>query len=63
MTPEQVNRAFGLAMQSMSTLNREAARLMHTHGAHAATDVTGAWAKIVHAWLLTFFFSRFCGDR
>jgi selenide,water dikinase len=36
-----VLRAYALACASMTRLNRTAARLMHKHGAHAATDVTG----------------------
>lgn len=34
-------RAYMEAMRSMVRLNRNAARLMHKYGAHAATDVTG----------------------
>jgi len=34
-------RAYALACKTMSHLNKNAARLMHTHGAHATTDVTG----------------------
>ena len=41
VTPEDIESAYALAEQSMSSLNRTAARLMHTHGAHGATDVTG----------------------
>jgi selenide,water dikinase len=37
ITPEEVNRAFGLACQSMSTLNREAARLMYVCTARMQT--------------------------
>jgi selenide,water dikinase len=33
--------AYQAAMDSMSRLNRTAAKLMHKYGAHAATDVTG----------------------
>ena len=33
--------AMELAGKSMATLNRDAAELMHEHGAHACTDVTG----------------------
>jgi len=32
---------YDAALASMVRLNRSGARLMHTHGAHAATDVTG----------------------
>lgn len=38
---EEVREAYLHAMESMSRLNRVAARLMHKHGAHGATDVTG----------------------
>ncbi len=34
-------RAFDAATRSMMRLNRNGARAMHAHGAHAATDVTG----------------------
>lgn len=36
-----VQRAYDAAVESMALLNREGARLMLKHGAHAATDVTG----------------------
>ena len=36
-----VRRAFHMANQSMMRLNKIGAELMHKHGAHAATDVTG----------------------
>lgn len=41
LTDEEVNAMYDAASQSMSTLNMVAARLMHTHKAHGATDVTG----------------------
>lgn len=41
ITKEEAERAYLLAMNSMARLNRNAARLMHKYGAHAATDVTG----------------------
>lgn len=41
ITKEEAIRAYEMAMYSMSRLNRNAARLMHKYGAHAATDVTG----------------------
>mmetsp|Transcript_17288 Transcript_17288/g.69511 ORF Transcript_17288/g.69511 Transcript_17288/m.69511 type:complete len:311 (+) Transcript_17288:206-1138(+) len=41
LTSEQVERAYETAQASMARLNRTAARLMHTYGALAATDVTG----------------------
>lgn len=41
VTEDQVEAAFNLAMKSMSRLNRNGAKLMHKHHAHAATDVTG----------------------
>jgi len=40
-TPEAVEAAYFRAQASMARLNRIAAGLMRTHGAHAATDVTG----------------------
>lgn len=40
-TERAVRRAFHMANQSMMRLNRIGAQLMHKHGAHAATDVTG----------------------
>lgn len=36
-----MKRGYEMGMQSMSHLNRNAARYMLTYGAHAATDVTG----------------------
>ncbi|KAI1285971.1 Inactive selenide, water dikinase-like protein [Halotydeus destructor] len=41
VTDEDVRRAYLRAMDSMSRLNRVAARLMHKFNAHASTDVTG----------------------
>lgn len=41
ITPEQVEEAYTAAMYSMARLNRIGARLMHSHGSHGATDVTG----------------------
>lgn len=41
VTDEDVRRAYLRAMDSMSRLNKTAARLMHKYGAHGATDVTG----------------------
>lgn len=41
VTPAQAAAAFAKACESMARLNKAAATLMHTHGAHAATDVTG----------------------
>lgn len=38
---ESARLAFDIATESMSRLNRTAARLMHVHGAHGCTDVTG----------------------
>jgi len=38
---EKVRETYGKAVASMIRLNRNAARLMHRYGAHAATDVTG----------------------
>lgn len=36
-----IGEAFNIAVQSMISLNKVAAELMHTYKAHAATDVTG----------------------
>lgn len=36
-----VIRSYEVSMESMSRLNRNAARLMHKYGAHGATDITG----------------------
>jgi len=41
VTKEEAGRAYEYAMYSMARLNRTGASLMHKHGAHAATDVTG----------------------
>jgi len=41
ITKEEAERAYLVAMESMARLNRNAAKLMHKYGAHAATDVTG----------------------
>jgi len=41
ITKEEAERAYTVAMESMARLNRNAAKLMHKYGAHAATDVTG----------------------
>lgn len=41
VTVEQVKEAYTAAMYSMARLNKTGAELMHSHGAHGATDVTG----------------------
>ena len=41
VSPEGAMKAFKAAERSMCRLNRTGARMMHKHGAHAATDVTG----------------------
>jgi len=41
ITKEEAKRSYLFAMKSMARLNRNAARLMHKYGAHAATDITG----------------------
>lgn len=41
VTDEDVRRAYLRAMDSMSRLNKTAARLMHKYGAHGATDISG----------------------
>jgi len=41
ITVEQVHYGFRVAMDSMSRLNKNGAKLMHKYHAHAATDVTG----------------------
>ncbi|XP_055327510.1 inactive selenide, water dikinase-like protein isoform X2 [Paramacrobiotus metropolitanus] len=41
LTDEEVKQAYLRAMHIMARLNRNAAKLMHVHGAHAATDITG----------------------
>lgn len=38
---ERVNQIFDKACDSMASLNRKAAELMHRHGARGATDITG----------------------
>jgi selenide,water dikinase len=38
---ESAGAAYDTACESMGRLNAKAAALMHKHGAHAATDVTG----------------------
>jgi len=45
---EQAYIAYDKAVESMTRLNRNASRLMHKYGAHAATDVTG-FGLIGHA--------------
>lgn len=37
----ETKKAFARATDSMARLNRTAAKLMHKHKAHCATDVTG----------------------
>ena len=37
--------AFATACESMARLNRDAARMMHKHGAHGGTDITGFGIK------------------
>ena len=41
VTDEDVRKAYLRAMDSMSRLNRVAARLMHKHNAHASTAISG----------------------
>ncbi|XP_064477510.1 inactive selenide, water dikinase-like protein [Ornithodoros turicata] len=41
ITREHVLRVYFRAMDSMTRLNRTGAELMHKHGSHGATDVTG----------------------
>jgi selenide, water dikinase len=41
LSVESANAAYVKARRGMCRLNRTAARLMHHHGAHGATDVTG----------------------
>ena len=38
---EKIDHAYYMAMESMATLNRNAARLMRKYASHGATDVTG----------------------
>jgi len=37
----ETKKAFARATDSMARLNRTAAKLMHKHNAHCATDITG----------------------
>ena len=41
MSAETINNAYFMAMESMATLNRNAALLMRKYASHGATDVTG----------------------
>jgi selenide,water dikinase len=41
LTEEEAERAYQVAMSSMSRLNLTAAKLMHKYEAHGATDITG----------------------
>lgn len=41
VSEEDVRKAYHRAMDSMSRLNRVAARLMHKYNAHGSTDITG----------------------
>lgn len=41
VTKEEVVSAYTAAMYSMARLNKTGAQLMHKHGSHGATDVTG----------------------
>lgn len=41
ITLETAAAVYDTAIESMTRLNRNAARALHAHGAHAATDVTG----------------------
>lgn len=41
ISKEDVIKAYNISSDSMARLNRTAARMMHKHGAHGATDVTG----------------------
>lgn len=41
VSEEDVRKAYHRAMDSMSRLNRIAARLMHKYNAHGSTDITG----------------------
>ncbi|XP_062501029.1 inactive selenide, water dikinase-like protein [Corticium candelabrum] len=41
ISKEDVVKAYSIASDSMARLNRTAADMMHKHGAHGATDVTG----------------------
>jgi len=48
ITLQEAYSAYDKAVESMTRLNRNAAKLMHKYGAHAATDVTG-FGLIGHA--------------
>jgi len=48
MTLEEAHSAYNTAVNSMLRPNRNAAKLMHLYGAHAATDITG-FGLIGHA--------------
>lgn len=48
ITLEQAYISFDKAVESMTRLNKNASKLMHKYGAHAATDVTG-FGLIGHA--------------
>jgi selenide,water dikinase len=41
ISEDEAERAYEIAMESMSRLNRNGARLMQKYGAHGATDITG----------------------
>jgi len=41
MSVEEATEAYKMAVESMSRLNKTAAKLMHKYGAHACTDITG----------------------
>jgi len=41
ITPQQITDAYYLSMESMATLNKAAAELMHKYRSHGATDITG----------------------
>jgi len=41
ITVEEVEESYEIASNYMSTLNKEAAKLMHKYDAHCATDITG----------------------
>lgn len=50
-------KGYEYAMWLMSRLNRNAAKLMHKYGAHAATDVTGScFLSEASSYSLTFNF-------
>ncbi|CAI5722960.1 unnamed protein product [Hyaloperonospora brassicae] len=48
VTSDDADVAFEMASESMSRLNLNAAKMMHKHGAHSATDVTG-FGLLAHA--------------